>query len=194
MVPTEPGLEGVEVVPIPNPMSKDHVGTANHNAYSNSQKWIKRTFLVKRLGLGWLAKLREIGAEKFLLLDETDQEPLWDYVKECVEGDERDRYWEEYLQGIHEHPPWHTPPRPRPTMRPALLPADGLTLEEALRRLGRVRERRNEWLAYCPAHDTHHYSLVVSESDYKPGTPVFYCYAGCTHQQVKDALLARAAA
>jgi hypothetical protein len=78
-----------------------------------------------------------------------------------------------------------------PLLTPPGSVADGvLTLELALDRLERVHRRGREWTAFCPAHDTHHRSLVVSESKYKPGTPVFHCYAGCSHEAVKAAVIA----
>jgi hypothetical protein len=65
-----------------------------------------------------------------------------------------------------------------------------LTLEQALDRLERVHRRGRDWTAFCPSHVTHHRSLVISESKYKPGTPVFHCYAGCSHEAVKEKILA----
>lgn len=98
-----------------------------------------------------------------------------------------DPEWERYLAGGDE-PSWWRKKRRPPLMQPAS-PSAALSLEETLNRLGRVRPKGDEWHALCPAHEDRHRSLIISESDYKPGEPVFFCYAGCTHQAVKDALL-----
>jgi len=122
----------------------------------------------------------------FLMLSEAEQQKFWENV-------EAENEWEAYLTGGPTPKHWHRAAKKPPLMRPQdVSRGDVLSLEEALRRLGRVRVKDNEWRALCPAHDNHHrLSLVISESEFKPGEPVFYCYAGCTHQQVKDALMER---
>jgi hypothetical protein len=59
-------------------------------------------------------------------------------------------------------------------------PAPGrLTLAESLKRLERVRKTPKGWTACCPAREDATPSLMVSESDDRPGEPVFHCFAGC---------------
>ncbi len=68
-------------------------------------------------------------------------------------------------------------------------PAPGrLTLAEALERLKRVRKTPKGWTACCPAHEDTIPSLVVSESDSRPGEPVFHCFAGCQWTEIVEAL------
>lgn len=144
---------------------------------------------VRRARKGQLVFDEEYGSEiarRFSQLDETDQEAFWENVK--LES-ERDNWW----AGGPGSEKWagNRKGSRRPVaLRPPICSPGCLSLEEALNCLGRVRARGQEWTARCPAHDTHHNSLVISESKYKPGEPVFYCYAGCSHSAVKDALLA----
>jgi hypothetical protein len=68
-------------------------------------------------------------------------------------------------------------------------PASGrLTLPEALDHLERVRKTPKGWMACCPAHEDAIPSLLVSESDARPGEPVFHCFAGCHWTAVREAL------
>lgn len=99
--------------------------------------------------------------------------------------------WENYLNGGPEPRHWHREPKRPPIMAPPVFSRDGLSLGEALNRLGRVRAAGpGRWRARCPReHNRRDAFLIVGEHTYKPGEPVFYCYAGCTHQAVKEALL-----
>jgi hypothetical protein len=63
-----------------------------------------------------------------------------------------------------------------------------LTLAEALERLERVRKTPKGWAACCPAHEDAIPSLVISESDSRPGEPVFHCFAGCQWADIVGAL------
>jgi CHC2 zinc finger len=72
-------------------------------------------------------------------------------------------------------------------------PPGRLTTLEALERLERVRKTAKGWSACCPAHEDATPSLLVSESDARPGEPVFHCFAGCHWQAVRDALRREAA-
>lgn len=129
---------------------------------------------------------RRFPGEREWTLIALEDEKFWEGVADEAE-------WENYLAGGPEPRHWNRGKRPAPTLRPPVYSADVLTLEEALNRLGRVRVKGREWSARCPAHEDRSPSLIVSESSFKPGEPVFFCYAGCTHQQVKDALLRESA-
>jgi hypothetical protein len=68
-------------------------------------------------------------------------------------------------------------------------PAPGrLSLPETLERLERVRKTPKGWMACCPAHEDATPSLMVSESDARPGEPVFHCFAGCHWTEIVEAL------
>lgn len=137
----------------------------------------------------WSETHGDAVAERFAVLDVTDQEKLWGNVQ--LEAAREN--WMAGGPGDERFAGDRRPPLRPITMVPPLPYSGSLSLEEALNKLGKVRAKGREWRAYCPAHETHHYSLVISESKYKPGEPVFFCYAGCTHQQVKDKLLEKAA-
>ena len=51
------------------------------------------------------------------------------------------------------------------------------TLDTFLSRLDKVRKSGGEWLALCPAHDDHHPSLGIKETD--DGTLLVKCRVGC---------------
>lgn len=73
----------------------------------------------------------------------------------------------------------------------ALLPppeVGRLTLDEALARLERVRKTSRGWTARCPAHEDMVPSLLLSESELRPGEPVFHCFAGCDFRLIREAL------
>jgi len=75
----------------------------------------------------------------------------------------------------------------RATLLPT--PASGrLSLADALDRLEKVRKTRKGWSALCPAHEDRNASLLVSESDVRPGEPIFKCFAGCPWTAVLKAL------
>lgn len=113
-----------------------------------------------------------------------DGEKLWTVDIEPSE-------WENYLKGGPEPSYWNRKPKRAPIMRPPDLSRDCLSLEETLNRLERVRvSGLGRWRARCPLEHTRRDSfLIVGEHSYKPGEPVFYCYGGCTHAEVKAALL-----
>ncbi len=127
-------------------------------------------------------------AEAFLTLDETDQQKLWDGVREYADR-------ENWIAGEDVEEPGRPVEKPkrRTMMRPPIFSPDCLSLEETLNRLDLVRPkrdgRRDAWTARCPAHEDRSPSLLVSENDFKPGEPMFFCRAGCSHQQVKDAVM-----
>src|SRR5215203_445093 len=56
---------------------------------------------------------------------------------------------------------------------------------EVLSRLTSVKEREGYWMALCPAHDDHNPSLSVQEHEDAVGVK---CHAGCTTEEVLDAL------
>lgn len=58
-------------------------------------------------------------------------------------------------------------------------------LYDILDRFEWVREYGGQWRAKCPAHDTHHRSLVVAVGE---RGILFYCYAGCSQEQILDAV------
>jgi hypothetical protein len=75
--------------------------------------------------------------------------------------------------------------------RAALLPppAPGrLTTEDALPQLKKVRKTRNGWTALCPAHEDTTPSLSITESEVRPGEPIFHCHAGCHWTRVLEEL------
>jgi hypothetical protein len=49
--------------------------------------------------------------------------------------------------------------------------------------------RQRGWQALCPAHDDRHPSLHVAEGD--DGRALLICYAGCSTEQILDALALR---
>lgn len=125
-------------------------------------------------------------AEIFSTLSEEEQEKFWANVAEENE-------WEHYLAGGPEPKHWHRENKPV-TMHPTNpVSPTRLSLEQALSRLERVRRTGRSWSARCPAHEDQSPSLRVAESPDWPGYPMFFCYAGCTHQQVKDKLMDMAA-
>jgi hypothetical protein len=63
-----------------------------------------------------------------------------------------------------------------------------LTLEQALSRLERVRKSGRGWTARCPVHEDTSPSLFISESEMRPGEPVFHCFVGCDFRLIRDAL------
>ena len=70
-----------------------------------------------------------------------------------------------------------------PPGRGRLTPAEALERLEGVRRAGEGR-----WTALCPAHEDSSPSLIVSESDVRPGEPVFHCFAGCDWRLVVETL------
>ncbi|MCX7992351.1 MAG: hypothetical protein N2651_01650, partial [Fimbriimonadales bacterium] len=65
--------------------------------------------------------------------------------------------------------------------------ADALRLESILPHLQRVqRLSSGEWLACCPAHDDREPSLSLREL--ADGTLLWHCHAGCSQEQVGEAL------
>jgi len=121
-------------------------------------------------------------AEVFCSLTEEEQAKFWANVKHEIE-------YEEWVSGEREHHPDYSPKK-RPTMKPPIYSPTALPLEEALRRLGRVRVRGDEWVAACPVHEDRSPSMVVMEHKDYPGEGFFWCYAGCTHLQIRAKLLA----
>ena len=65
-----------------------------------------------------------------------------------------------------------------------------MLVAEVARRLGgeKARQVGRGWLTCCPAHDDRNPSLSLSEGN--NGGFVFYCHAGCTQEQVLQALSA----
>jgi putative DNA primase/helicase len=55
-----------------------------------------------------------------------------------------------------------------------------------LRLLENVGELSTGWTARCPAHDDNQNSLSVAEGD--DGRALVYCHAGCSFQEIIDAL------
>jgi hypothetical protein len=76
--------------------------------------------------------------------------------------------------------------------RAVLLPTTScrLTLDAALDRLEGVKlAGPARWRARCPAHGSERQrSLLVSESEARPGEPLFHCFAGCHWRVVMEAL------
>ena len=64
-----------------------------------------------------------------------------------------------------------------------------MTAAEIARALGGAKRHGVEWDARCPAHDDASPSLSLRDGD--DGKILFRCHAGCSQQQVFDALLAR---
>ncbi len=64
-----------------------------------------------------------------------------------------------------------------------------MTAVEIARALGGARRHGAEWDARCPAHDDASPSLSLRDGD--GGKILFRCHAGCSQQQVFDALCAR---
>src|SRR5215472_2959966 len=65
-----------------------------------------------------------------------------------------------------------------------------MTVDDLLSRLDRVRRTGNGWIARCPAHEDHSPSLSVKAGD--RGLLV-KCWAGCTLEEVTEALGIRVA-
>jgi hypothetical protein len=62
-----------------------------------------------------------------------------------------------------------------------------MMLETVLTRLKGVKPTgANQWQALCPAHDDHRPSLCISQTE--DGKILLYCQAGCTYEQVCEAL------
>lgn len=59
-------------------------------------------------------------------------------------------------------------------------------VQSLLERLGRVQATGNGWKACCPAHDDHNPSLSINEGD--DGRALLKCFAGCTVEEVCDAV------
>lgn len=64
-----------------------------------------------------------------------------------------------------------------------------MTAADIARALGGAKRHGVEWDARCPAHDDANPSLSLREGD--DGKILFRCHAGCSQQQVFDALRAR---
>jgi hypothetical protein len=105
---------------------------------------------------------------------EAEHEPdRLDYFAE-LEGAERDRQAQERKRRAVSLPP----------------PGPGrLTLEAALDRLEGVRRSGSgRWRARCPTHGSDRQrSLLVTESEIRPGEPIFHCFAGCHWAVVMEA-------
>src|SRR5579871_1733602 len=63
--------------------------------------------------------------------------------------------------------------------------AAGMTIEEFLSNLHRVRRSGDGWAACCPAHDDRSPSLSVSV---RGGKILVHCFAGCSVQAICAAL------
>jgi putative DNA primase/helicase len=61
-----------------------------------------------------------------------------------------------------------------------------MTVEEVVSRLKGVKRTGKTWIALCPAHNDHKPSLSVKSGD--NGRVLLHCFAGCTHEQICDAL------
>ena len=60
-------------------------------------------------------------------------------------------------------------------------------LDTILSRLEKVQPAgQGKWQALCPAHDDHHPSLSIKQGD--NGKPLLHCHAGCTYEQICQAL------
>ena len=57
---------------------------------------------------------------------------------------------------------------------------------EILSQLKNVRQTSNGYTSRCPAHDDDKNSLSLKEGD--NGKPIFYCFAGCSYQNIAAAL------
>ena len=62
------------------------------------------------------------------------------------------------------------------------------TVSDWLDRLEGVRKAGNGYKARCPAHDDRNPSLSVAEGD--GGKVLVTCFAGCTFEAIRDALVA----
>ena len=58
--------------------------------------------------------------------------------------------------------------------------------EEIAHRLEKPQKTKNGWLACCPAHSDKSPSLSVKDGD--KGFPLYYCYGGCTFEEIEAAL------
>lgn len=64
---------------------------------------------------------------------------------------------------------------------------DNLSLDTILSRLENVRSAgKDKWQALCPAHDDHNPSLSITRGD--NGKPLLHCHAGCSYEQICQAL------
>lgn len=80
--------------------------------------------------------------------------------------------------------------RKRRAVLPPSTSSGRLTLDAALDRLQGVKlAGPARWRARCPAHGSERQrSLLVSESEARPGEPLFHCFAGCHWSVVMEAL------
>lgn len=200
---TEERVNGlVQLLRETNPSENLADGEASDKAspqrFDREEQWtldvLERTCLLPRLveraKQGQLIWDEEYGSElakQFCDLTDEDQEKLWANV--ALEADR-----ENWLAGGPGDEIWtgNRKPKKPPMMSPPISRSAELSLEVSLNHLDRVRVKGNEWHSLCPAHsDRHTRSLIISESKYKPGEPVFFCYSGCTHKQVKTAVMVR---
>ena len=78
--------------------------------------------------------------------------------------------------------------RPAPAANPASVPTMGtIDLDTLLDRLERVRRRPAGAMARCPAHDDRNPSLSINVVD---GKVLWKCHAGCSQDEVTEALRA----
>jgi DNA primase len=62
-----------------------------------------------------------------------------------------------------------------------------LLYQEALDRLKKVKKiHADQSMALCPAHNDKNPSLSVGRG--REGNAVFYCFAGCTFDEIKEAI------
>jgi putative DNA primase/helicase len=59
-------------------------------------------------------------------------------------------------------------------------------VDRILEQLSGLKQRNGYWMALCPAHHDHHPSLSIKEGE--GGKPLVYCHAGCSFEQVMDAI------
>jgi hypothetical protein len=131
----------------------------------------------------WLAGLPERWT-KPLPCEEGEQ--FWRLVRFDAEQEpDRLDYYAALEQAEHDRKQRERKQRARVLPPPS---AGRLTLADALDRLGPVRRTRKGWSARCPAHEDRTPSLSVTESDLRPGEPVFHCFAGCHWTQIVESL------
>jgi hypothetical protein len=123
-----------------------------------------------------------------LILEYEDHERFWRMVRSNAEMDpERIDYYAE-LELAERHRKEQERKKRAALLPP--LPESVLSLEEALGRLESVRRTGPEkWQARCPVHDDRNPSLLVAESQTRPGEPYFYCFRGCDFRLIREALI-----
>jgi hypothetical protein len=60
-----------------------------------------------------------------------------------------------------------------------------MDIDDVLSRLDGVRGSGGKWVSKCPAHQDRSPSLAITEND---GTILMHCFAGCSVEQITDAL------